>query len=313
MQTPLTGHGRRAAGDRRPGVVPARQVRRARSSTPRRAPARGRRVRGLGPDLPRLRPGLLSSQRPGRRRCGCSTCSRPPDARAPGGWSASTGPPGPARPRSPTASRDARPGAPVRAHGRPLEGWRGLPHGRRAARRRCCARSPTGEPGSYRRYDWLAGEYAETVTVPPVPPARARGRRLRGSPASPTWSRCWRGSRRRTTLRMRRGIERDGERVRAALGAVGCRRGRTSPEADAGRADLVIDGTRRRPVSGGAGHRVASRHRARAERGLLGMASDRGALRSGRGRPVGSPPRVRTMLPPSGDQFEIAAAATARS
>ena len=27
----------------------------------------------------------------------------------------------------------------------------------------------SGEPGSYRRYDWLAREYAETVTVPPAP------------------------------------------------------------------------------------------------------------------------------------------------
>ena len=26
-----------------------------------------------------------------------------------------------------------------------------------------------GEPGAYRRYDWPAGAYAETVTVPPVP------------------------------------------------------------------------------------------------------------------------------------------------
>jgi uridine kinase len=26
-----------------------------------------------------------------------------------------------------------------------------------------------GEPGTYRRYDWHAGEYAETVVVPPAP------------------------------------------------------------------------------------------------------------------------------------------------
>lgn len=59
-------------------------------------------------------------------------------------------------------------GAPVIHLDELIEGWTGLrtvdaqldgllrPHA-------------SGEPGSYRRYDWNAGEYAETVVVPPAP------------------------------------------------------------------------------------------------------------------------------------------------
>ena len=59
-------------------------------------------------------------------------------------------------------------GAPVIHLDELIEGWTGLrtvdaqldgllrPH-------------QSGLPGTYRRYDWLAGEYAETVAVPPVP------------------------------------------------------------------------------------------------------------------------------------------------
>ncbi|WP_243059966.1 uridine kinase [Nocardioides sp. SR21] len=59
-------------------------------------------------------------------------------------------------------------GAPVIHMDELIEGWTGLrtvdaqldgllrPH-------------TTGQPGSYRRYDWHAGAYAETVAVPPVP------------------------------------------------------------------------------------------------------------------------------------------------
>jgi len=59
-------------------------------------------------------------------------------------------------------------GAPVVHVDEMIEGWTGLravdaqldgllrPHA-------------SGRPGSYRRYDWIAGEYAETVVVPPAP------------------------------------------------------------------------------------------------------------------------------------------------
>ena len=47
-------------------------------------------------------------------------------------------------------------------------GWSGLP---RIDEQLDGLLTPLGEgrPGSYRRYDWLAGEFAETVTVEPVP------------------------------------------------------------------------------------------------------------------------------------------------
>jgi len=59
-------------------------------------------------------------------------------------------------------------GAPVVHMDELIEGWHGLrtvdaqldgllrPHA-------------SGRPGSYRRYDWVAGAYAETVVVPPAP------------------------------------------------------------------------------------------------------------------------------------------------
>ena len=61
VQTPLTGHPAAQLADRRPGVVPPRQVGRALRARPRRAPrAWGGRHRG-GAVLPRLRPCLLRS------------------------------------------------------------------------------------------------------------------------------------------------------------------------------------------------------------------------------------------------------------
>jgi uridine kinase len=47
-------------------------------------------------------------------------------------------------------------------------GWTGLPHVDEQLEGLLV---PLGEgrPGSYRRYDWLAGKFAETVTVEPVP------------------------------------------------------------------------------------------------------------------------------------------------
>ena len=88
-------------------------------------------------------------------------------------------------------------------------GWSGLP---RIDEQLDGLLSPLGEgrAGSYRRYDWLAGEFAETVTVEPVPLLVLEGV---GSGAS-------RFDRLRTVLawveapydeRLRRGLERDGD------------------------------------------------------------------------------------------------------
>jgi uridine kinase len=101
-----------------------------------------------------------------------------------------------------------------------------------------------GRPGSYRRYDWLAGEFTETVTVDPAPLLLLEGV---GSGAS-------RYEELRTALvwveaphdeRMRRGIERDGDAFApyweqwAADEADLFTRERTRE-----RADVVVDGTR---------------------------------------------------------------------
>jgi uridine kinase len=101
-----------------------------------------------------------------------------------------------------------------------------------------------GRPGSYRRYDWHAGEFAETVTVEPVPLLLLEGV---GSGASRfdilqtllLWVEA------PHDLRMHRGIDRDGDAFAphwqqwAADEAELFARERTRE-----RADVVIDGTR---------------------------------------------------------------------
>ena len=59
-------------------------------------------------------------------------------------------------------------GAPVVHLDEMIEGWSGL---RTVDAQLDGLLRPlvSGEPGAYRRYDWYAGAYAETVTVPPVP------------------------------------------------------------------------------------------------------------------------------------------------
>jgi uridine kinase len=67
-----------------------------------------------------------------------------------------------------------------------------------------------GRPGSYRRYDWVAGEYAETVAVPPVPLLILEGvgsgaDRFAALQTVLVWVEA------PHDLRMHRGIERDGD------------------------------------------------------------------------------------------------------
>ncbi len=100
-----------------------------------------------------------------------------------------------------------------------------------------------GRPGSFRRYDWLAGEFAEVVDVPPSPLLVVEGvgsgaARLAGLVTVLVWVEA------PHDLRMQRGVERDGDafaphweqwaRDEAALFA----RERTCE-----RADIVVDGT----------------------------------------------------------------------
>jgi uridine kinase len=88
-------------------------------------------------------------------------------------------------------------------------GWSGLPHVDEQLEGLLMPLAE-GRPGSYRRYDWLAGEFAETVPVDPVPLLVLEG----------VGSGAVRFASLRTVLvwveapydlRLRRGIERDGD------------------------------------------------------------------------------------------------------
>jgi uridine kinase len=101
-----------------------------------------------------------------------------------------------------------------------------------------------GRPGSYRRYDWLRGEFAETVVLEPVPLLVLEGV---GSGARAYAEHCtllvWVEA--PHDLRMARGVARDGEAFAAQWEqwardeALVFERERTRE-----RADVVLDGTR---------------------------------------------------------------------
>ena len=67
-----------------------------------------------------------------------------------------------------------------------------------------------GEPGRFRRYDWLAGALAETVTVPPAPLLVVEGVGSGSQPVADLITvLVWVDADR--DVRRRRGLERDGE------------------------------------------------------------------------------------------------------
>ncbi len=122
------------------------------------------------------------------------------------------------------------------------DGWGGLP---RLADQLDSILAPLarGEAGSYRRYDWEAGRYDETVAVVPAPLLVLEGvgsgsRVTDGLATVLVWVEA------PADLRVRRGLERDGEQVEHHW------RQWTLDEAEhfdregtAGRADLLVDGT----------------------------------------------------------------------
>jgi uridine kinase len=122
-------------------------------------------------------------------------------------------------------------------------GWSGLP---RVDEQLDGLLTPLGEgrAGSYRRYDWVAGEFAETVPVEPVPLLVLEGVGSGASRFAPlqtvlVWVEA------PHDLRMRRGIERDGdafaphwEQWAADEQALFAREGTRE------RADVHVDGTR---------------------------------------------------------------------
>ena len=120
------------------------------------------------------------------------------------------------------------------------DGWDGLP---RLAEQLDDLLLPLarGAAGTYRRYDWIAGAYAETVTVAPAPLLVLEGvgcgtRRHAGLVTALAWVEA------PEELRLRRGLERDGAAMRPqwlrwqADEAALFERERTR-----GRADLVVD------------------------------------------------------------------------
>lgn len=101
-----------------------------------------------------------------------------------------------------------------------------------------------GMPGTYQRYDWHAGAFAETVTVEPSPLLVVEGV---GSGSSAYAALCtvlvWVEAPR--ALRLGRGVERDGEHLREEWLAWQVSEDRHhASERTRDRADLLVDGTR---------------------------------------------------------------------
>ena len=167
--------------------------------------------------------------------------SRPPTL-GPGRLVCVDGPAGSGKTTLADAVAALRPGTRVVHMDDLYDGWNGLPHltDQLAGLLRPLA---DGEPGCYRRYDWFAGCYAETVDVPPgdllVLEGVGSGSRTH---ADLTTALAWVWA--PEELRLRRGLERDGVALRD--------RWRQwmvdedlhfSRDGVAGRADLHVDGT----------------------------------------------------------------------
>jgi uridine kinase len=120
-------------------------------------------------------------------------------------------------------------------------GWDGLPEVDRqlAGLLRPLA---TGAPGSYRRYDWLAGRFAETVTVEPVPLLVVEGvgsgsRVVADLVTALVWVHA------PYEVRLRRGLERDGDAFAPHWEAWAlAEEEHFAREGTRERADLVVDG-----------------------------------------------------------------------
>ncbi len=232
VQTPLDRARGAAAEGRRPGVVPARQGRRAVRAHQHRPAAGGRGVRRRGADVPRVRARvLMSGVVPGRRSPRSSTTRwRSRRGWATGGWSASTAPPARAsRPwrRAVAEAGQARVASVHVIHTDDLlDGWRGLPGlGRSCSMTTWSSRWRPARPARYRRYDWVAGAFAEEHVVAPMDLLVLEGVGT-GHPLLAPLRRAHAGlgrGRRRAPAGPRAGARRRGDAAR--VGAVHARRG----------------------------------------------------------------------------------------
>ena len=179
---------RAALLDRRPGVVPAREVRRA-----RRAHQHACTCCAATRSSRRCRP-TAAPATPGDRQVAAATVARRSALAArrrrsaPAGWSASTGRPGRARRRWPRRSRLA-----ARRRRRCCT-WTTCSTAGTACRRvddqldTVLAPLRRGRPGSYRRYDWHGRRVRRDRGRRPGAAAGGRGRRRRARRATPTAS-----------------------------------------------------------------------------------------------------------------------------
>ena len=207
--------GRREAADRRPGVVPARQVRRAvRARQDGVHLLAGDRFVDDGADLPRPR-ARRSDEHAATHWSLDLRRSPAADARSRAGWSAIDGPAGSGKTTlaAAVAVGARRPGACTWTTS--TRAGTASPTRRPGSATGSCVRWPTGSRGATGATTGTRKRSPRRVTVEPVRPAGPRGRGLRVAasrrPDRPPWS----GSRRRRPAAAR-GLERDGEAVRAA-------------------------------------------------------------------------------------------------
>jgi uridine kinase len=128
------------------------------------------------------------------------------------------------------------------------EGWDGVERGFALLRDHVLARIASGLEGRYRRYDWEAGAYAELHAVPPdldllvVEGVTSADRGVEPWPTLRIWVETT------NTVRLERGIDRDGEALRDRwLNWMRWEREHFATEQTRDRADLVVDGSPTEP------------------------------------------------------------------
>lgn len=122
------------------------------------------------------------------------------------------------------------------------DGWAGLAAGMATVASSVVAPLSTGEPGRYRRYDWHRMAFAEEHTVPPCDVLVVEGVGSGGSAYDAAIT-CLVWVEAPSDVRLRRGLDRDGEQTRAQwLAWCDQEEAMFAGERTRERADLVVDG-----------------------------------------------------------------------